>query len=77
MKFKDADLIGIPLRVVVGERGLKDGTVEVRWRTDAAAHNVSAATAGEAILAEIAETRKTHATECLNRQIARAAEKRK
>ena len=32
MKFKDADLIGIPLRVVVGERGLKDGTVEIKWR---------------------------------------------
>ncbi len=31
-KFKDADLIGIPLRVVVGERGLKEGTVEIKWR---------------------------------------------
>ena len=35
VKFKDADLIGIPLRVVVGERGLKEGTIEVKWRTDA------------------------------------------
>ena len=26
-KFKDADLIGIPLRVVVGDRGLKEGKV--------------------------------------------------
>ena len=34
MKFKDADLIGIPVRVVVGERGLKDGTLEVKRRTD-------------------------------------------
>ena len=32
VKFKDADLIGIPLRVVVGERGLKDGTIEIKWR---------------------------------------------
>ena len=39
-KFKDADLIGIPLRVVIGERGLKEGIVEVKWRTDSAAHNV-------------------------------------
>ena len=60
VKFKDADLIGIPLRVVISERGLKDGTIEVKWRTDAAAHNVSAATAGEAILAELAATRKAH-----------------
>lgn len=34
VKFKDADLIGIPLRVVVGERGLKDRTVEIKRRTD-------------------------------------------
>ena len=54
VKFKDADLIGIPLRVVIGERGLKEGTIEVKWRTDAAAHHVPAATAGEAILAEVA-----------------------
>ncbi len=34
VKFKDADLIGIPLRVVVGDRGLKEGTVEIKRRTD-------------------------------------------
>jgi prolyl-tRNA synthetase len=32
VKFKDADLLGMPLRVVVGAKGLKDGTVEVRDR---------------------------------------------
>jgi prolyl-tRNA synthetase len=31
-KFADADLIGIPWRIVVGERGLEDGTVEVSAR---------------------------------------------
>ena len=35
VKFKDADLIGIPLRIVVGEKGLKDGNVELKRRTDA------------------------------------------
>jgi len=34
VKFKDADLIGIPLRVVVGERGLKEGNVEIKRRTE-------------------------------------------
>ena len=34
VKFKDADLVGIPLRVVIGERGLKDGKLEVKWRWD-------------------------------------------
>jgi prolyl-tRNA synthetase len=32
VKFKDADLIGIPLRVVVGERNLAEGMVEVKER---------------------------------------------
>ena len=32
-KFKDADLIGIPLRLVIGGRGLKEGNVEIKWRT--------------------------------------------
>jgi prolyl-tRNA synthetase len=31
-KFKDSDLIGIPLRITVGERGLKRGVVELRQR---------------------------------------------
>ncbi len=31
-KFKDADLIGIPLRVTVGARGLKDGALELQER---------------------------------------------
>ena len=31
-KFKDADLIGIPLRVTVGARGLKEGQVELKSR---------------------------------------------
>ena len=33
-KFKDADLIGIPLRIVVGKKSLKDGVVEVSLRDD-------------------------------------------
>jgi prolyl-tRNA synthetase len=30
VKFADADLIGLPLRLVVGERGLKRGVVELQ-----------------------------------------------
>ncbi|MEK7852139.1 MAG: His/Gly/Thr/Pro-type tRNA ligase C-terminal domain-containing protein, partial [Deltaproteobacteria bacterium] len=30
--FKDADLIGIPLRINVGAKGLKDGNVELKLR---------------------------------------------
>ncbi|WP_437188039.1 proline--tRNA ligase [Planctomicrobium sp. SH668] len=35
-KFKDADLIGIPLRVVVGGKSLKEGVAEVKLRTASA-----------------------------------------
>jgi prolyl-tRNA synthetase len=33
IKFKDNDLIGIPLRIVVGSKGLADGKVEVKIRS--------------------------------------------
>ncbi len=32
VKFKDADLIGIPVQVVIGARGLKEGKVEIKRR---------------------------------------------
>lgn len=32
VKFKDADLIGIPLQVVIGERTLREGKIEIRSR---------------------------------------------
>jgi len=32
VKFKDCDLIGIPLRITIGERGLKEGIVEIKRR---------------------------------------------
>ncbi|MGH7570512.1 MAG: proline--tRNA ligase [Gemmatimonadota bacterium] len=39
-KFADADLIGIPWRIVVGERGLGEGTVELVERRTGAAEKV-------------------------------------
>jgi prolyl-tRNA synthetase len=32
VKFKDADLIGIPLRIVVGSKNLAEGKVELKHR---------------------------------------------
>jgi len=32
VKFKDADLIGIPLRVTLGEKNLNKGLVEIKGR---------------------------------------------
>jgi prolyl-tRNA synthetase len=34
VKFNDADLIGCPIRVTVGEKGLKEGMVEIKKRTN-------------------------------------------
>ena len=51
VKFNDADLIGIPLRVTVGARGLKQGNVEIKRRADAEPTAVPTADA-------VAETRK-------------------
>jgi prolyl-tRNA synthetase len=36
VKFKDADLIGIPLRLAVGARGVAEGGVEVKRRDSTA-----------------------------------------
>ena len=41
--FADWELIGVPHRVVVGDRGLKDGKVEYQGRRDAPAHGRAAA----------------------------------
>lgn len=38
--FADMELIGIPHRIVIGERGLKDGMLEYQGRHDAAAQTI-------------------------------------
>lgn len=39
-KFKDADLIGIPVRVVIGGKGLKEGVVELKLRSGGEAEKI-------------------------------------
>ncbi|UCH29331.1 MAG: proline--tRNA ligase, partial [Myxococcales bacterium] len=56
VKFKDADLLGIPVRVTVGARGLKQGTVELKKRTESESTDVpvdDAAAAARAALDEL------------------------
>jgi prolyl-tRNA synthetase len=43
----DQELIGIPHRIVIGERGLKEGMVEYQHRRDAAATKVPVAEAAK------------------------------
>jgi prolyl-tRNA synthetase len=40
-KFKDADLLGIPLRIAIGTRNLKKGQVEVKLRSESDSISVS------------------------------------
>ena len=39
--FADWELIGVPHRVVIGERGIKDGKLEYQGRREAAATAVA------------------------------------
>jgi len=43
VKFKDADLIGIPIRVTVGKRALAEGNVEIKLRREEQRQTVSLA----------------------------------
>ena len=49
VKFKDADLIGFPIRVNVGGRALKEGKVEIVKRRDKSTISVETAGALEAV----------------------------
>ncbi len=53
VKFNDADLIGLPLRVVVSKRSLKQGGVELKWRAQKESRIVPLAEAVAAIQHEI------------------------
>jgi len=55
VKFKDADLIGIPLRVTLGEKNLKRGLVEIRRRKNGETIMIGKDNATETILALIDE----------------------
>jgi prolyl-tRNA synthetase len=55
VKFKDADLIGIPLRLTVGGKGLKEGIFELKWRAAKDVIKVPLAEAEARIAAAVAE----------------------
>ncbi|HUF39423.1 MAG TPA: proline--tRNA ligase [Anaerolineales bacterium] len=53
VKFKDADLIGVPLRITVGKRGLQTGDVELKRRSETEKRLVPVDGVVEAVRAEI------------------------
>jgi len=56
VKFKDAELIGIPHRLTIGPKGLADGKVEYKRRRDGSGEDLpvdrAAATVAEFVLEE-------------------------
>lgn len=55
VKFKDGDLIGIPLRVTVGAKGLDRGIVELRWRRDGKTEEIAVGDAAQKAHAIVTE----------------------
>jgi len=55
VKFKDADLIGVPLRITIGGKGLKDGVIELKPRASKDVVKVPIAEAAARLAAAVAE----------------------
>ena len=55
--FKDADLIGIPLRLTIGGKGLKEGIVELKWRAQKEVTKVPLTDADARVAAAVVEAR--------------------
>ncbi len=58
VKFKDCDLIGIPVRVTIGERNLKDGYVEIKLRREKESERVKKEDVIERIIAHVEELKR-------------------
>lgn len=54
VKFADMELIGIPLRLVIGDRALADGKLELKGRTDSEPRLIPVADAVDVICRELA-----------------------
>ena len=57
VKFKDADLIGIPLRLTIGSKGLKDGIIELKWRSQKDVEKIPVTEAEARVAAAVAEAK--------------------
>ncbi|KPK44081.1 MAG: hypothetical protein AMJ65_04055 [Phycisphaerae bacterium SG8_4] len=55
IKFKDADLIGIPVRVTVGKKSLAEGKVEIKLRSESERQQVPVEEAADEVIAIVAD----------------------
>jgi prolyl-tRNA synthetase len=58
VKFKDADLVGIPYRVTVGPKGLADGMVELHSRRTGESRDLPVARAAETVIEAVLDERR-------------------
>lgn len=66
VKFNDADLLGLPIRLTIGPRSLKQGAVELKFRTESEARSIP--------LAEVIPTLQTEIARLMNECKAKAVE---
>ena len=55
VKFKDADLVGIPLRLTIGAKALAKGCIELRWRREGKTEEVPLGDAVKKIISIISQ----------------------
>jgi prolyl-tRNA synthetase len=58
VKFKDADLIGIPFRVAIGRKGVAEGVVELKRRNGSEVRKIPIAEASRLVAAEVIGERR-------------------
>jgi len=55
VKFNDADLLGVPIRLTIGSRGVKEGVAELKMRWEQVSQNISVGQATSIICDKIRE----------------------
>ncbi len=58
-KFKDADLIGIPLRVTIGKKSLSEGNAEIKLRHKPESEKVKVEDVPACVIKLVDELKKT------------------
>jgi len=58
IKFKDADLIGIPVRITVGKKSLAEGKVEIKLRSESERQQAIVDEAAGKVLAMVADLKE-------------------
>jgi prolyl-tRNA synthetase len=56
VKFKDGDLIGIPLRITIGAKGLQKGNLELRWRREGKSIDIPVTGAAQTICSHLSKS---------------------